>query len=401
MYALALDGGRPVRSVPLPGWPLFDHEERAAAAEVLTSGRVSYWTGKHGRTFEREFASIVGTRYAVAVSSGTAALELALMSLDIGQGDEVIIPAATSIATPAAAIRCGAKVVIADVDIRTQCLSKDTVEPLLTPRTRAIIVVHLAGHPAEMSPLLKLAEERGIRVIEDCGQAHGARYFGESVGKFGDIAVWSFCHDKIVTTGGEGGAITTSDLALWRRCWELKEHGRNVSTAHGHQPVVPFAWAHDSFGTNARMTELQAAIGRVQLGRLKDWVTRRQTNAGLLTGVLRELDAVRVDDPPAHIQHSYWRFYAHIRPEALRYGWNRDRVVNAVIAEGIPCGPGGCAEIYREPAFRALPDIPTHLPVAAQLGSTAFTLPVHPNLGVNHMADVAEAVVRVMRAATI
>ena len=401
LTALAVDGGSPVRSTPLPGWPVFDHAENAAAAAVLASGHVSYWTGGHGRAFERELAAVAGTRYAVAVSSGTVALELALTSLGIGEGDEVIVPAATFIATAAAVVRCGARPVVADVDLLTQCLSRETVEPLVTPRTRAIVVVHLAGHPAELAPLLRLADERGLRVVEDCAQAHGAQYFGDPIGSFGDIATWSFCHDKIVTTGGEGGAITTSDLSLWRRCWEFKENGRNVSTVQQAQTSQGFPWVHDSFGTNARMTELQAAIGRVQLGRMTDWVARRQRNANHLLGVLRDLSAMRVEDPPAHVLHSYYRFYAFVRPERLRYGWNRDRVVSAINAEGIPCRYGSCSEIYRERAFRALPDVPSYLPVAAELGSTALTLPVHPNLGATDMADIADAVVKVMEAATI
>ncbi len=399
MTTLAIDGGPPVRTTPLPGWPAFAEDEVSAAREVLSSGRVSYWTGEHGRAFEHEFAEAVDARYAVAVANGTVALEIALTCLDIGAGDEVVVPATTFIATASSVVRCGARPVVADVDIRTQCLTAETVEPLLSPRTRAIIVVHLAGHPAEVSPLLRLAEQHDIRLVEDCAQAHGARYFGDSVGSFGDVAAWSFCHDKILTTGGEGGAITTSDLTLWRRCWEFKDHGINVATVQRPPRGHGFRWLHDSFGTNARMTEVQASIGRVQLCKLEDWVKRRQMNASVLLGVLRELEAVRAEDPPAHIEHSYYRFYAHVRPEALRGGWNRDRVVAAINAEGIPCGIGGCAEIYREQAFQTLPGIPERLPIASHLGSTSLTLPIHPNLSVADIADVASAVAKVMRAA--
>lgn len=397
---LAIDGGQPVRTEPLPGWPVFTEEEIAASREVLASGRVNYWTGEHGRAFEQEFAAAVGARYAVAVSNGTVALEIALASLDIGAGDEVVVPAATFIATAGAVVRCGATPVIADVDLRTQCLTAESVAPLLSPRTRAIVVVHLAGHPAELAELLQLAEEHDIRVVEDCAQAHGARYFDEPVGSFGDIAAWSFCQDKILTTGGEGGAITTSDLSLWRRCWEFKDHGVNVSTVHQPKRGHGFRWVHDSFGTNARMTEVQASIGRVQLHKLSDRVRRRQANANALLGVLRELDGIRVEDPPAHVEHSYYRFYGHVRPEALRAGWDRDRVVAAINAEGIPCAHGGCTEIYREEAFQKLPGIPERLPVAAHLGSTSLTLPVHSNLEMSDIADVSTAVAKVMREVT-
>jgi dTDP-4-amino-4,6-dideoxygalactose transaminase len=271
----------------------------------------------------------------------------------------------------------------------------------VSPRTRAIIIVHVAGHPAELAELLLLAEANDIRVVEDCAQAHGARYFDEPVGCFGDIAAWSFCQDKILTTGGEGGAITTSDLSLWRRCWEFKDHGLNVSTVQQPKRGHGFRWLHDSFGTNARMTEVQAAIGRLQLHKLGRWVERRQANANALLGVLRELDGIRVEDPPAHVTHSYYRFYAHVRPEALREHWDRDRVVAAINAEGIPCAHGGCTEIYRERAFQKVPGVPERLPVAARLGSTSLVLPVHPNLEMSDVTDISRVVAKVMREAAV
>jgi dTDP-4-amino-4,6-dideoxygalactose transaminase len=400
MTALAIDGGRPIRTDPLPAWPVFDATEIAAAGEVLASGQANYWTGGHGRAFEREFAATAGTLYAVALTSGTVALELALGSLGIGPGDEVIVPAATFIATASAVVRCGAKPVVADIDRHTQCVTRESVEPLISRRTRALIIVHLAGHPAELGPLLKLAEEREIRVVEDCAQAHGARYFGQPVGSFGDIAAWSFCQDRIMTTAGEGGAVTTSNLGLWRYCWEFKDHGKNVAAVQQHQHSRGVRWLHDSFGTNARMTEVQAAVGRLQLGKLDEWVKQRQMNSAILLDALRGLPSVRAEDPPAHVEHAYHHFYAFIRPERLTSGWDRDRVVEAINAEGVPCGPGGCAEIYRERAFERIEDVPAYLPVAAEIGRTAFTLPINPNLSTENMIDVAKAAVKVLRVAT-
>ncbi|HKS46877.1 MAG TPA: DegT/DnrJ/EryC1/StrS aminotransferase family protein [Amycolatopsis sp.] len=400
MIALAIDGGRPARTTPLPSWPIFDGEEIAAVREVLSSGRVNYWTGPHGRAFEHEFAGAVGTRYAVAMANETVALELALRSLEIGPGDEVILPAASFFAVASAVVHCGARPVIADVELRTQCLTAETVEAVLTERTRAVVVVHFAGHPAEMATLLRLAEKHGIKVIEDCSQAHGARYFGQPVGSFGDIAAWSFCDDKIITTAGEGGAITTSDLKLWRCCWELKDHGKNVAEMHRSPSQPRSRWLHDSFGTNARMTEIQAAVGRLQLAKLPNWGKARQTNASMLLDVLRSQSGLRVEDPPAHVEHAYHRFYAHVRPEQLARGWNRDRIVAAIVAEGIPCGLGGCAEVYRERAFEAIEGVPARLPIAAELGRTSLTLPVHPGLNSTDMMEVVGAVVKVMKVAT-
>ncbi|MTD54505.1 DegT/DnrJ/EryC1/StrS family aminotransferase [Amycolatopsis pithecellobii] len=396
MPALAVDGGLPVRTTPLPSWPVFGPAELAAASDVLRSGQVSYWTGPHGRAFEREFAAGAGALYAVAVANGTVALEIALRGLGVGPGDEVIVPAIAVMATASAVVRCGARPVLADVDIHSQCLTSDTVEPLLSARTKAIIVVHLAGHPAELNPLLRLAGERDVRIIEDCAQAHGARYFGQPVGSFGDVATWSFGHGKIITSGGEGGAITTSDLSLWRCCWEFKDQGKNVASVQRIQPRGRAPRLHDSFGTNARMTELQAAIGRIQLGRLDELVKQRQANAALLLDLLRGVPAVRAEDPPAHVEHSYHRFYAHLRPERLGSGWDTDRVIDAINAEGVPCGSGGDAEISRERAFAGLEENSPVLPVAAQLGRTSFTLPIHPGLGAEEMHDVTTAVLKVL-----
>lgn len=399
MNGLAIDGGRPVRDTPLPRWPQFGHDEIAAARDVLASGRVNYWTGEHGRGFEREFGDMTDA-HALAVSNGTVALELTLRALGIGAGDDVIVPAVTFIATASAVAAQGARPVVADVDLRSQCLTVETVERALTTRTRAIIVVHFAGHPAEIAPFADFARERGLLLVEDCAQAHGASYLGRSVGGFGDAGTWSFCQDKIITTGGEGGAITTHDPLLWRRCWEFKDHGKNYPAMCEPRPPGGQHWVHDSFGTNARMTELQAAIGREQLRKLPYWVKQRRANAELLLAALRNHRALRLEHPPAHVEHAYYRFYAHLRPEYLAPGWNRGRVVAAINAEGIPCGHGGCAEIYREPAFASVPDSPTALPVAATLGRTSVVLPVQPHLGENEMYETASAVVKVLAEAT-
>lgn len=397
---LALDGGLPLRTRPMPGWPLFDDADLEVIGEVLRSGKVNYWTGEHGRGFEREFAERVGSPYAVALANGTLALEIALRAVGVTVGSEVIVPSATFIATASAVVACGARPVVVDVDRDSQCLTAESVEPAITARTTAVVPVHLAGYPADMGPLLTLARRHGLHVVEDCAQAHGACRGGRGVGTFGDAAAWSFCQDKIMTTAGEGGAVTTGDENLWRRCWEYKDHGKNhQSTFHRAHPPG-FRWLHDSFGTNARMTEIQAAVGRSQLGKLDQWVSRRRAHAYTLRAALADLPAVRLPGIPADVEHAFYRFYLHLRPEHLRPGWNRDRVVAAICAEGVPCHHGGCTEIYRERAFDAAGRPPQPLPVAAELGRTSLTLPVHPSLGERDICDVAAAVHRVCEVAT-
>jgi dTDP-4-amino-4,6-dideoxygalactose transaminase len=399
-YRLALDGGQPVVPAELPGWPRFDDGDVAATAEVLRSGRVNYWTGEHGRAFEREFAHWAGAPHAVAVANGTVALEIVLRALGIGPGDEVVVPAVTFIATASAVVACGAQPVVADVDRDSQALSAHTVLPALTCRTKAVIVVHVGGYPAPAAALARLAEARDLYLIEDCAQAHGARRHGRGVGSHGHAAAWSFCQDKIMTTGGEGGAISTSDPSLARRCWELKDHGKSYAGVHERRHGPGFRWLHDSFGTNARMTEMQAAVGRRQLAKLPGWLVIRRGHAELLRAELGGLPALRLPELAPDVEHAYYRFYCHVHPERLAAGWDRDRVLAALAAEGVPCGAGGCTEIYRERAFVALGRPREPLPVAQWLGRRSLTLPVHPTLSTPDVRSIAAAVRKVFTVAT-
>lgn len=398
MGRLAVNGGVPIRSRPVPGWPHFDQYDFTAVQGVLASGRVNYWTGEHGRAFENEFARWVGVPYGVALANGTVALELALAALEIGPGDEVIVPAATFIATASAIARCGATPTVADVAPDTQCLTAASVEAALTPRTRAIIVVHVGGFPVDMPPLLDLARRHDLRVVEDCAQAHGARRGGRMVGTFGDIAAWSFCQDKIMTTAGEGGAVTTSDEKLWRKVWEAKDHGKGHRAIFGQQHPPGFRWVHETFGTNARMSEVQAVIGRNQLQRVDQWLTQRRQHAMVIREALSAIQCLRAPPDPLGVEHAWYRFYLHVRFEHLAPGWDRDRFVAAVAAEGVPCQQGGCMEIHRERAFdRIRPLRP--LPVSAELGQTALALLVHPTLADSDVQDIVDAIHKVAQAA--
>ncbi len=398
--ALALAGGAPVRDRPWPEWPHFDHDERAAVDAVLASGRVSYWTGEQGRLFEREFAAWAGVPHAVAVANGTVALEIALRAIGVGAGAEVIVPSATFIATASAVVACGALPVVVDVDRDTRCLTAKSVGSSLTARTAAIVVVHLGGFPADMEPILDLARSHRLLVVEDCAQAHGARRAGRRVGTYGDVAAWSFCQDKIMTTAGEGGAITTADADVWRRCWEYKDHGKNH-----HQAVIEpthlsgFRWLHDSFGTNARMTEVQAAVGRCQLRKVDGWVATRRAHAAHLSEGLRDLDALRLPDVPTGVEHAFYRYYVDLRTELLAPGWDRDRVVAALVAEGVPATHGGCSEIHRERAFRTAHIPPRVLPNAAALSRTTLTLPLHHRMSCSDTDNVIAALRKVLQEA--
>ena len=378
---------------PFSPWPTFDEEQVEAVARVLRSGRVNYWTGGEGRAFEREFADFAGTEHAIAVANGTLALDLALRGLGVGPGDEVVTTPRSFIASASAIANAGAAPVFADVDPDSQVITPATVAPRLTGRTRAILCVHLAGWPCDMPGFRDLVAGRGIALIEDCAQAHGARLNGRPVGGLGDVAAWSFCQDKIMTTGGEGGMVTCNDSHLWKRMWAFKDHGKDWDeVARGDHPPG-FRWLHRSLGTNFRLTEMQAAIGRVQLGRIGAWRTARASNAGAVMNAARRLPAFRVPDIPARVEHGFYKLYLFLSEEAEARGLDRDALLARINAAGVPAMQGGCPEIYREGAFGPHP----RLPVARRLGETGLMFPVHPTLTEAEIARTCDALDEVGR----
>lgn len=391
----------PVSVTPFAPWPRFESDEIEAATRVLQSGKVNYWTGDEGREFEREFAGYVGSKYAIALHNGTVAIELALLAMGIGAGDEVITTPRTFIASSSAAVMRGAKPVFADVDPDSGLITAETIERVITPRSKAIIVVHLAGWPADLDPIMALAEKHGLKVIEDCAQAHGAQYKGRSVGSIGHVGAWSFCQDKILTTGGEGGMLTTDDPELWSKAWSFKDHGKSYDAVYHRAHAPGFRWLHEDFGTNWRMLELQAAIGRVILKKLGGWVETRRAHAARLNEAFALMPALRVTQPSKDFRHAYYKYYVYVRPEMLKPGWSRDRIMTEVSALGIPCGSGSCSEIYLEKAFEKHGLRPEgRLPVAKELGETSLMFLVHPTLGPEHLGATVAAVAQVMEEAT-
>ncbi len=373
----------------LPPWPCFTVEEQDAVAAVLRSNRVNYWTGDECRQFESEFAKWAGSAKAIALMNGTLALDLALHGLGIGAAnggsaeDEVIVTPRTFLASATTVVNAGARPVFADVDRESGNISAGTIARAVTPNTRAAIPVHLAGWPCDMDPIMDLARSHGFAVVEDCAQAHGARYRGRSVGTFGQVGAWSFCQDKIMTTGGEGGMVTCDDGELWSRMWSFKDHGKSWDAIYDRQHAPGFRWVHESIGTNWRMLEMQGAIGRIQLRRLPDWTARRRAIAARIHEVLASHPAaLRVPLPPEGSGHAYYRVYAYARTQGLAEGWTRDRIVAECSAIGAPAFQGSCSEVYLEKAFDNTPFRPSgRLPVARELGETSIAFLAHPSIG--------------------
>jgi dTDP-4-amino-4,6-dideoxygalactose transaminase len=394
---------RATLSAPIASrWPRHDEAEIDAVVATLRSGRVNaLHHGEHNRAFEAAFAERCLAPHAIAVANGTLALELALRALGVGPGDEVIVPARSFIASASCVAAVGATIVFADVDETTQGLNAATVSAALSPRTRAIIAVHIAGWPCAVDELAVLADALGISLIEDCAQAHGARLNGRPVGSFGAAAAFSFCTDKIMSTGGEGGLLVLRDDECWARAWAYKDHGKNPAGPPKGGTPGTFKWLHENLGSNLRMTEMQAAIGRHQLTKLDDWVAARQRNAMSINTALAALPAVRLTLPPVETCHAYYKYYAFVRPHMLAYRWSRDRIVAELIAAGVPAGTGICPEIYREQAFVGTPFVPSHrLPTSRMLGETSIMLPVDPTLDEATVAAMGEVVADVIAAAS-
>ena len=381
-------------------WPSFDQDEIDAVNRVLHTGKVNYWTGEEGFSFEREFAAFHGVKHAIALANGTVALELALRVLGIGPGDEVIVSPRSFIASASCIVLQGAIPVFADVDRDSQNFTMESIRKVLSPQTKAIIAVHLAGWPCDMDAIMELAEQHNLKVIEDCAQAHGAKYKGRYVGSFGQVTTFSFCQDKIMTTGGEGGMLLTDDDDIWSSAWSFKDHGKNYESVFNKKHPPGFRWLHDSFGTNWRMTEMQATIGRVQLRKLTRWLTLRRRNAAILSDGFSRIPGLRLTIPPQVIGHAYYKYYVFVDPEALKSDWSRDRIMAALMEKGLPCGSGSCSEIYLEKAFDQGALRPRdRLPGAKQLGETSLMFMVHPTLLSDDMEEVVQAMDKPMRGA--
>ncbi|HSP86220.1 MAG TPA: DegT/DnrJ/EryC1/StrS aminotransferase family protein [Psychrobacter sp.] len=388
-------------NTPFSTWPSFTQEEADAVSQVLLSNKVNYWTGQECRQFEQEFAEWSDSNYAIALGNGTLALDVALQALGIGAGDEVIVTPRTFIASISSVVNAGATPIFADVDISTGNISAETIAAVLTDKTKGVVCVHLAGWPCDMDGIMALSERHDLYVIEDCAQAHGAHYKGRSVGSIGHVGAWSFCQDKIITTGGEGGMVTTNDEQLWRKMWAYKDHGKSYSAVYETDHPPGYRWLHDSFGTNWRMTEVQGVIGRIQLKRMTDWTAKRTANAQKILescayweekGYL-SVPRLEKSSEFSDSKHAYYKLYIYVQPDNLPEGWSRDRIIEEINELGVPCYSGSASEVYLEKAFDDTGLRPeTRLPVAKQLGETSLMFLVHPTLTEEEIKQTVQAI---------
>ena len=377
---------------PDEAWPFYADDEIEAAAAVLRSGKVNQWTGPEVFAFQDACRQILGGGPGIALTNGSVALELPLRAFGIGPGDEVVVTPRTFVASAYCARLVGATPVFAEVDPDSGNITAESIAAVLTERTKAVIPVHIGGWPCDMPAIMSLARERGLLVIEDCAQAHGATIGGAPVGTFGDVGAFSFCQDKIVSTAGEGGYVSFRDEAAWEWAWSFKDHGKSWKKVNTPAAGPGFRWLHDSVGTNWRLTGPQAAIGLVQLGKLAGWTAARARNARIWAEALADVPGMRVPMPEAGFGHAWYKFYAYVPDGATP---ERDRILARAGEEGIRLFSGSCSEVYLEAAFDDLPR--PDLPVARMLGQTSLMMEVHPTLRPDLTRRRAERVAQIAR----
>ncbi len=379
-------------------WPRFEKDEVEAAKKVLESGKINYWTGGNGKSFENEFTSWCGTKRSIALANGSLALSAAYQAIGLNKYDEVITTPRSFVATALEAYIKGAKPVFADVDINSGNITAKTIEPLITSRTKAIAVVHIGGWPANMLEILSLANENNIFVVEDCSQAHGAKINNRSVGSFGDIGTWSFCQEKIISTGGEGGMITTNNEELFSKIQTFKDHGKNLNLMQKKADSKSYRFLHENLGTNLRLTEMQSSIGRIQLKKLVKWNQIRERNAQLLRRIILKSNAIEVPLPEEGLKHAWYKLYAYINPIALSGNWSRDRIIEEIISHGAPAFSGSCSELYREKCFSKLNQ--STLENAKNLGERSLMFLVDHTLDEEMIERYGEIILSVLKKAT-
>ena len=378
-------------------WPNFSKEEANKAKEVLLTNKVNYWTGQECRKFEEEFAEYVHCKYAVATSNGTTALDLAFKAIMLDAGSEVLVTSRTFLASVSSIINAGLVPKFIDVSRDTQNIDVSKLENEITSKTRAILCVHLAGWPCDMDEIMSIANMHNLFVIEDCAQAHGAKYKGRPVGSIGHIGCWSFCQDKIMTTAGEGGMVATNNEEYWNKMWSYKDHGKSYDAVYNTSHNPGFKWLHESLGTNWRMTEIQGAIGRIQLKKINSWSATRNEYLAKIWKTCSHIDALRVpkfkclscsecNEVNACI-HGAYKCYIFLDNSKIQPKFSRLDIIDLINSAGVPCSVGSCSEVYLEKAFESLDCRPKNrLPVAKELGETALMFLIHPSL-TNHDID--------------
>ncbi len=379
-------------------WPKYSRKESEIISNILLSNKVNYLFGNEGKKFEKNFSKFTNTKYALALANGTLALDLCLRSIEVKEKDEVIVTGRTFIASASCISLLGAKPIFVDVDINSQNLDTNLIEKAITKNTKAIVCVHFSGFPCDMPKIMKLAKKNSLLVIEDCAQAHGAKINNRSVGSFGHINAWSFCNDKIMTTGGEGGMITTNNKNLYKKAASFNNHGKNLKKYYSltSKSLNSFPYIHDELGLNYRLTEIQSALGNYQLKKMKEWNRLRNRNALYIINKVKDLHLVNFPVIHDKYTHAFYKLYLTINPKYLKVGKNRSHILKSLNQHGVNASFGSSGRVFAEKAFRDARTIPIGLPNSSFLEENSIMLQVHPTISFSDLKKTTSALYKIL-----
>jgi len=359
-------------------WPNFSKNLISKVNKIISSGKINYTTGPYGKKFEKNFSRFIGNKYSVAICNGTAALEVAIKSLELPINSEIIVTARSFFSSAACIVNAGYSPIFADVDFLTQNISVDEIKKKFTKKTKAIICVHLAGLPCDMNSIKEFAGKKKLKIIEDCSQAHGASINKKQVGSFSDVATWSFCTDKIISTLGEGGMISTNNKKIYEFCKKYINHG----TTRQKKNSDKFVYNKNFFGTNLRITEIQSMAGLEQLKDLKRiQIKREKMSKDYFNLISKYQNLIDCYMPPKNIKNAWYRFYFFLKPDIKNYKKIRYKIIKSLKKDDVKCFTGSCPEIYLEKAFKKLKNFKViRLKNCKILGETSIALDVNHTL---------------------
>jgi len=362
-------------------WPNFSKSLLLKINKILSNGVINYTTGNLGITFEKKFSEFIGNKYSIVTCNGTVALEVAIKSLDLPRNSEIIVPARSFFASASCIVNTGNIPVFADVDLATQNILSTDIERKINKKTKAIICVHLAGLPCDMEKIVKLAKQHKLKIIEDCSQAHGAMIDNSNVGTFGDVATWSFCNDKIISTLGEGGMISTNYKKIYKFCKTYINHGTNINKKKSNK----FIYNKNSFGTNLRITEIQSIAGLDQLKNLKKvQKIRENISKNFFKIIIKYKKFFNTFYTSKNVKSAWYRFYFFVKPNVKNFKKLRFKIIKDLNRMNVKCSTGSCPEIYLETAFKTLKNFKfKRLKNCKLLGETSIALEINHTLNRN------------------
>ena len=378
-------------------WPHHTSEEIKLVKKILASGKTNYLYGEYGKKFEKLFSKIIGNKYSIAVANGTIALEIAIKALNLPKKSEILVPSRSFFASASSVVQAGHTPVFTDVDYNSQNINLKYIKESITNKTKAILCVHLAGFPCDMFEISNFAKKNKLFIVEDCSQAHGAKIKNRSIGSFGDISCWSFCFDKIISTGGEGGIISTNSKIFFEYIWSYKDHGKNIYKYNKKTKLNKFRYIHDSFGTNGRLTEMQSAIGLLQISKLDVNIIKRNNICNFIINSFKDFNFIKFQKVPDKYLHSYYKLYFYIDFKLFKKNIKGNDLLYEFQNKKLKINSGSCPEIYLEKAFINYKNRKNRFNNAKLLGLNSFAISIHHKMIKKDLIKITKSMKAIFR----